>query len=93
MADDVAATYGREPMATLTVTADGLTLNGTRGNFRLPRTAITKLGRGTFYPWFFAAVRIHHNVPSYPKNLQFKPLVQKPRDLLAQLKALGYPVP
>lgn len=92
MADDVAATYGPEPMATLTATPEGLAMSGTRGNFRLPRTAIKRVGRGTFYPWFFGAVRIHHNIPGYPKNLQFKPLQLTPRELLAQLKALGHRV-
>lgn len=92
MADDVAATYGPEPMATLTATPDGLALNGTRGNFRLPRSDIAKVGRGTLYPWIFGAVRIHHTIPGYPANLQFKPLHLKPRELLAQLKALGYAI-
>ena len=32
MADDVAATYGPEPMANLTATAEFLSLSGTRGN-------------------------------------------------------------
>src|SRR5687767_825681 len=92
IADDVAATYGPEPLAMLTVMADGLNLTSTRGNYRLPKAAVTKLGRGTFYPWLFSAVRIHHNIAGYPKNLQFKPHRLKPRELLEQLRTLGYPV-
>ncbi|MBL9201772.1 MAG: hypothetical protein JNL39_14775 [Opitutaceae bacterium] len=91
MADDVAATYGPEPLATLTATPDELILTGPRGNFRLPRTAVTKLGRGNLYPWIFAAVRIHHTVPSYPRELQFKPLGASPHEVRSRLRAFGYP--
>lgn len=92
MADDIAATHGPEPLATLTVTADGLNLASTRGNFHLPKAAITKLGKGNFYPWFFSAVRIHHTIAGFPRDLQFKPLRLKPRDVLEHLRTLGYPV-
>lgn len=92
MADDIAATFGPEPLATLMVTAEGLSLTSTRGNFRLPKSAITKLGKGKFYPWFFSAVRIHHTIANFPRDLQFKPFGLKPRDLLEQLRTLGYPV-
>jgi hypothetical protein len=92
MADDVGATYGHEPMATLTATGDALLLSGTRGTFRIPRAAVTKLGRGNMYPWLFSAVRIHHTVAGYPTNLQFKPLGMRPRDVRAHLRTLGYPV-
>lgn len=91
MADDIAATYGPEPLAHLAPTADFLILTSTRGNFRLPRAAVTKLGRGNFYPWFFGAVRIHHTVAGLPHSLQFKPLGLKPREVMAKLRALGYP--
>ena len=91
MADDVGATYGHEPMASLTATADLLELSGTRGSFHLPRASVRKLGRGKMYPWLFSAVRIHHTVPGYPADLQFKPLGSSPRDVLAQLRQLGYP--
>jgi hypothetical protein len=92
MADDIAATYGPEPMANLTATAESLNVSSTRGNFRVPRTAVTKLGRGNFYPWFFSAIRIHHTVQGYPRSLQFKPLGLKPREVLMKLRDLGYPV-
>jgi hypothetical protein len=92
MADDVGATYGHAPMATLSATTEMLILTGTRGNFHLPRAAVKKLGRGKMYPWLFSAVRIHHNVASYPTDLQFKPLGLKPREVLEQLRGLGYPV-
>lgn len=92
LADDVAATVGPEPLASLVATADHLTVTSTRGNFRLPRAAITRLGRGNFYPSFFSAVRIHPSVAGYPHCRQFKPLGPKPRELLARLRELGYPV-
>ena len=92
MADDVGATYGPEPMATLIATAEFLSLSGSRGNFRLPRTAVIKVGRGNFYPWFFSALRIHHAVRGYPRSLQFKPLGLKPRNVMLKLRELGYPV-
>jgi hypothetical protein len=92
MADDIAATDGPDPLANLTATAEFLSLSSTRGNFRVPRAAVTKLGRGNFYPWFFSAVRIHHTVAGYPRSLQFKPLGAKPADVKAKLRELGYPV-
>lgn len=92
MADDVGSTYGPEPLASLTATADLLVLHGTRGTFRLPRTEVTKLGRGRMYPWFFKGLRIRHRVKQYPRDLQFQPLHGNWRDVQAQLKALGYPV-
>lgn len=91
MADDIASTYGPEPMASLTATAQELVLSGTRGTFRVPRSAVTRLGRGKMYPWFFAALRIHHSVAGYPDALQFKPQPGHWRDVLARLKSLGYP--
>ena len=93
MADDVASTYGPEPMATLVATATELLLSGTRGTFRLPRAAVSRLSRGKLYPWFFSAVRIHHTLTGLPRDLQFKPINDKPRDVLDTLRALGYPVP
>lgn len=92
MADDVAATDGPEPMALLLATSDYLYLTSMRGNFKLPRAAVTKIGRGKFYPWFFSAVRFHHTVQGFPRDLQFKPLRAKRTEVLAQLRALGYPV-
>jgi hypothetical protein len=92
MADDVAATYGQEPLANLTATPECLNLSSTRGNFRVPRAAVTKLGRGNFYPWFFSAIRIHHTVAGAPRSLQFKPIGLKPREVMTKLGELGYPV-
>jgi hypothetical protein len=92
MADDIASTYGPEPLAFLMASPDALVLSGTRGTFRLPRAAVTKLGRGKMYPWFFSALRIHHAVSSYPSALQFKPLGAHWREVQAKLKSLGYPV-
>ncbi len=91
MADDVASTYGPTPTAFLSATPDALLLSGTRGTFTIPHAAVVKISRGKMYPWLFAAVRIHHRVPNLPRDLQFKPVGIRPRDVLAQLAALGYP--
>ena len=91
MADDVSATSGPEPMAKLSASANGLTLKSTRGTFSVPRSAIIRIGRGDFYPWFFSAVRIRHNLPGVPRSLQFKPLHLKPSDVVRRLRELGYP--
>ena len=92
MADDVAATGGIEPTALLTATTESLVLTSTRGNFRIPRSAVQRLGRGNLYPWFFSALRIHHHVTGVPKSLQFKPLTVGWRAVQENLEALGYPV-
>jgi hypothetical protein len=75
----------------LTATTHELVLSGTRGTFRVPRSAVTRLGRGNFYPWLFSAMRIHHSVAGLPKSLQFKPQPGHWREVLARLQALGYP--
>jgi hypothetical protein len=91
MADDVGGTYGPEPLAFLSATSEELVLAGTRGNFRVPRTSITKIGRGKMYPWFFSGVRIHHTVGTLPRDLQFKPLGEHWRQVMQALRELGYP--
>lgn len=91
MADDVASTYGSEPCAALTATPDELRLKGNRGDFRLPRSAITRISRGGLYPWFFKGIRIRHLNTKISSNLQFRTLTGKTNHLLAQLKTLGYP--
>jgi len=92
MADDVGSTYGPDPLASLTATTDLLILSSTRGTFRIPRNAVTKLSRGKMYPWFFKGLRLHHAAPGCPANLQFQPLSGHWREVQVQLKALGYPV-
>jgi hypothetical protein len=91
MADDVGNTYGAEPLASLTATADLLVLHGTRGTFRIPKAAVLKLGRGKMYPWMFKGVRIHHRIHGISADLQFLPLDGNWREVQARLKALGYP--
>ena len=91
MADDIGNTYGPDPLATLTATPDELLLSGTRGTYRVARSAVTRLGRGGMYPWFFSALRIHHTAPGLPRVLQFKPLPGHWREVLAGLRSLGYP--
>lgn len=91
MADDVASTYGAEPCAVLTATPDEVWLKGNRGDFRLPRSSVTRIGRGGLYPWFFKGIRIRHQDAKFPSNLQFMALTGKTSDIIAQLKTLGYP--
>jgi hypothetical protein len=91
MATDIAATFGPDPFATLTATSEALVVSGTLGTFRVPRSAVKRIGRGTLYPWFFGAVRIHHNIPGFPDALQFKPIELKPREIIEQVAGLGYP--
>jgi hypothetical protein len=91
MADDVGATFGVEPMASLAATRDEIVLSGTRGTYRVPRTAVTKIGRGKMYPWFFAGIRIHHTMGTISRELQFKPLGGDWREVLRGLRDLGYP--
>jgi hypothetical protein len=92
MADDIGATYGAEPLATLTATNEALVLSGTRGTYAVPRAAITRIGRGKMYPWFFSAVRIHHRAPKLPAELQFKPMTVAWREVVQHLGSMGYPV-
>ena len=92
MADDVASTYGPEPLASLTATADALVLDGTRGTYRMARSAVIKLGRAKMYPWLFKGLRIHHRAAGLPKDLQFQPINVHWREVQEQLKSLGYRV-
>ena len=92
MSDDVASTYGATPCAFLQANARELYLCGSRGRFLLPRSAVRLISKGTLYPWIFASVRIHHDNPKFPRELQFKPLGTSFRAVLAQLRELEYPV-
>lgn len=91
MANDVGNTVGPEPAAILSVNAGEIWLKGTLGDFRIPRDAVIKIRRGGMYPWMFMCVWIRHRVPHYPVHLQFKPLHAKSGDIIAQIRALGYP--
>lgn len=90
MADHIGATYGPEPLAFLAASATELLLSGNRGTFRFPRAAVVKVGRGGLYPWCFSSVRIRHSIAGFPAELQFKPLDATTKDVLGQLKSLGY---
>lgn len=92
MAEDGGFTSGPLPRATLTATSDELCLQGTRGEFHLPRTAILRIGRGKLYPWFFCALQFHHTLPLGSRELQFMPMTAPRREVRATLRALGYPV-
>ena len=91
MSDGVGTTFGPEPGATLTATPEELRLTGKRGDFRLPREAVAKLGRTSVYPWFFRGVRIRHRIAGYPETLQFLPMEGDTRQLLSRLRTLGFP--
>jgi hypothetical protein len=92
MADDAGATDGHEPLAKLTASPHFIELSGTRGHYLIPRGQVVKVSGGKLYPWFFAAVQIHHQAPGLPRELQFKSLELKHRELLRQLAELGYPL-
>ncbi len=91
MSDDVAATFGPEPMAFLSATPEEIVLSGSRGTYRIPRNSVAKIGRGKMYPWFFSGVRLHHTVESFPSALQFKPIDRPWREVAQRLRELGYP--
>jgi hypothetical protein len=92
MSDGVGATYGPTPLAFLSATPDEILLCGNRGSFRLPRGDIRRISRSGLYPWFFSAVRIHHQLASAPDRLEFKPMGATARDVLTRLQGLGLPV-
>lgn len=92
MSDDVAATDGPKPMAMLIATSHELVLSGTRGTYRFPRNEVLGIGRGSFYPWFFGAIRLRHKVPKFPRSLQFKPMDGAWRAVRDGLRDLGYPI-
>jgi hypothetical protein len=92
MSNGIGATYGTTPMASLSANSSELMLSSPLGTCRLPRASITKVGRGKLYPWFFAGIRIHHRESKLPDELQFKPLGVTRREILDQLRILGFPV-
>jgi hypothetical protein len=92
MCDGVGVTQGPTPLAFLSATPDELLLCGNRGSFRFARPAVRKIGRSGFYPWFFGAIRIQHDVRNFPAQLEFLPRGTSLREVLARLKSLGYPV-
>ncbi len=91
MADDVAATFGPKPGAVLQATAEELWIKGNRGDFRLPRQAIARIGRGGLYPWFFKGIRVRHHQKGLPVKVLFLPLECDTGELLHRLQSLGYP--
>lgn len=92
MADDVAATDGPKPLAMLIAAPQELVLSGTRGTYRFARGDVLAVGRGSFYPWFFEAIRLRHGVAKFPRTLQFKPMDGKWRAVRDRLQEMGYPV-
>lgn len=91
MANDMSNTSGPEPAAVLAASTDEIWIKGPLGDHHIPRSAVKKIGRGGMYPWFFTSVRVQHTVPNIPEGLQFKALNARSRDIIAELKALGYP--
>jgi len=69
-----------------------MVLSGNLGTYRLPKASIRRIGRAGMYPWFFRGLRIRHVIASLPSELQFRPLGATTRDVLDQLRGLGYPV-
>lgn len=91
ISNGVGSTTGTD-LAFLSADANELVLSGTIGTFTLPRASVIKLGRGKMYPWFFAGISFRHQEPKCPEELQFKPVGVPAREILARLRALGYPV-
>ncbi len=77
--------------AILCANAEEIWLSGRRGDFHLPRNSVVRIGRAGMYPWFFRGVRIRHRIPAFPSILQFGPWTVPSREILAQLKSLGFP--
>lgn len=90
MCVDAVATSGPEPRATLAVTEGRLNLSGTLGDFKLSSTAVKCVKRAGFYPWLWGGICICHSVPGYPERLQFCPMGVGSRQVLAQLRTLGF---
>ena len=87
------ATSGPEPKATLSANAQTLELSGTLGRFSFTPQTVERLHRARLYPWIFAGFRIRHRVAAYPKLIQFCPMSgTRSREILATLKAMGYPI-
>jgi hypothetical protein len=91
VADDGGSTTGVRPTGSLTATPAGLVLKSTRGEFRVSREHVTRIGWGRLYPWFFCAVQIHHQEPNCSRELQFRPMGAGVKAILRRLEQLGYP--
>lgn len=91
ISNGVGSTTGTD-LAFLSADANALVLSGTIGTFNLPRASVVKIGRGKMYPWLFAGISFQHQAPQCPEELQFKPVGVPTREILARLRALGYPV-
>ncbi|MFT3781503.1 MAG: hypothetical protein QM790_05745 [Nibricoccus sp.] len=90
MANDSANTVGPDPKAQLSASSNEICLQGTLGEFRIPKSAVKKITRGGLYPWVFMCIRIHHTLSNYPAHLQFKASGASSREVLDRLKSLGY---
>ncbi len=77
--------------AVLCANADEIWLSGRRGDFHLPRAAVVRVGRAGMYPWFFRGIRIRHTVAGYPPILQFGAWTVPSRQVISQLRSLGFP--
>lgn len=77
--------------AVLCANAGEIWLSGRLGDFHLPRNAVVRIGRAGMYPWFFRGIRIRHTVASYPPILQFGAWTVPSRQVISQLRSLGFP--
>lgn len=60
--------------------------------FTIPLGKVRKISRGGMYPWFFRGLRVHHSIPGYPEDLQFKAEGASFTEMKLKLAALGYPI-
>jgi hypothetical protein len=90
MCVNAVATSGPDPKATLVASQAGLRLSGTLGDFELNQAVVTRVLQAGLYPWLWAGIRICHSATGYPRHLQFCPIGIRSREVLEQLKALGF---
>lgn len=91
MSDGSTATHGHAALATLTASANELIVSGQLGTFRIPRAAVTRIGRGKWYPWLFAGIVIYHKVPGCASALPSSAIGTLARGLRQKLADFGYP--
>ena len=65
-------------------------ISSPRGTFQVARSSVSKVTTANLYPWLFAGIKVYHLAQACPKNIQFKPMGTKSRDVLKKLHELGY---
>lgn len=77
------------PFATLTARRDTLLLNATLlGRYSFDPTQVISIEKYTLIPVLGSGIRIHHNVPTYPKKIVFWCFT--PASLIRRIKETGF---